>query len=110
MARASSISASASASRGDVVMVASLGAPSPGVQPGDVDPTVARSAMVVAAKGGEVAYLERDDGAALYFEDVGQGPPIITTHGLTENGTYWSLPAVTARLALHHRVVSLDMR
>lgn len=54
-------------------------------------------------------YLELD-GASLYYEDVGVGPPMITTHGLTENGTYWSLPGVTARLALEFRVVSLDMR
>jgi 3-oxoadipate enol-lactonase len=56
-----------------------------------------------------VPYLDRD-GALLYYEDVGTGPPMITTHGMSENGTYWSLPGVTARLALGFRVVSLDMR
>jgi pimeloyl-ACP methyl ester carboxylesterase len=54
-------------------------------------------------------YLERPT-ARLYFEDAGTGEAILTTHGLSENGTYWSLPGVTDGLARGHRVVSLDMR
>jgi pimeloyl-ACP methyl ester carboxylesterase len=52
----------------------------------------------------------RQDGVTLFYEDVGSGSAVITTHGLLENSTYWSLPGVTARLSLHHRVISLDMR
>ena len=48
--------------------------------------------------------------ARIYYEDVGKGEPIITTHGVAENGAYWSEPGVTARLAQRYRVVSMDMR
>ena len=48
--------------------------------------------------------------ARIYFEDVGRGEPIITTHGVAENGAYWSEPGVTARLAERYRVISMDMR
>ena len=48
--------------------------------------------------------------ARIYYEDVGRGEPIITTHGVGENGAYWSEPGVTARLAERYRVLSMDMR
>jgi pimeloyl-ACP methyl ester carboxylesterase len=48
--------------------------------------------------------------ARIYYEDVGKGDSIITTHGVAENGAYWSEPGVTARLAERYRVVSMDMR
>ncbi len=49
--------------------------------------------------------------AALYYEDLGEGPPIITTHGVNENTLYWSLPGVTDRLVqAGYRVISTDMR
>jgi len=36
---------------------------------------------------------------------------IITTHGVTENGSYWSLPGVSAALAnAGYRVLDMDMR
>jgi pimeloyl-ACP methyl ester carboxylesterase len=54
-------------------------------------------------------YLERG-GAQLYYEDVGQGEAILTTHGLSENTAYWSLPGITDALAERFRVVSMDMR
>ena len=54
-------------------------------------------------------YLQRS-GAALLHQDIGDGPPVLTTHGLFENASYWSLPGVAARLSLHHRIVSVDMR
>src|SRR5687767_1652221 len=54
--------------------------------------------------------LERP-GARLYYEDVGRGDEVIlTTHGLAENSTYWSVPGVTGALAARYRVVSMDMR
>jgi len=46
----------------------------------------------------------------LYYEDVGQGEPIIATHGLMEDGTYWSETGVTAKLAEKYRMISIDMR
>lgn len=46
----------------------------------------------------------------LYYEDVGSGEPIIANHGLMEDAGYWSETGVTARLAEHYRVISMDMR
>jgi proline iminopeptidase len=49
--------------------------------------------------------------ARLYYEDQGAGPAIVTTHGVAENHSYWTLPGVTARLlAAGYRVISTDMR
>jgi pimeloyl-ACP methyl ester carboxylesterase len=57
-----------------------------------------------------MAYLEHNN-ASLYYEDFGEGPPIITTHGVNENTLYWSLPGVTDRLVqAGYRVISTDMR
>ena len=46
----------------------------------------------------------------MYYEDVGEGEPIINNHGLSEDGTYWSETGVTAKLAEKYRVISIDMR
>jgi len=46
----------------------------------------------------------------IYYEDVGQGEPIIANHGLMEDGTYWSETGVTAKLAEKYRMISIDMR
>jgi pimeloyl-ACP methyl ester carboxylesterase len=54
-------------------------------------------------------FLERDN-ASIYYEEAGSGAPILTVHGLAENGTYWSRSGVTARLAERYRVISMDMR
>ena len=54
-------------------------------------------------------WLKRGN-ARIHYEDVGKGEPIITTHGVAENGSYWSEPGVTARLAERYRVISMDMR
>ena len=54
-------------------------------------------------------YFTRGD-VALYYDDTGRGDAIITTHGGCENGSYWGLTGVTARLAETHRVIDLDMR
>lgn len=54
-------------------------------------------------------HFERGN-ARIYYEDVGTGEPIITTHGVGENAGYWSEPGVTARLAERYRVISMDMR
>jgi pimeloyl-ACP methyl ester carboxylesterase len=57
-----------------------------------------------------VPHLDRQ-GARLYYEEVGDGPAILTTHGVTENGLYWILPGIVDRLAqAGYRVVSTDMR
>ena len=45
-----------------------------------------------------------------YYEDVGLGEPIITTHGLMEDCGYWSETGITAKLAERYRVISMDMR
>jgi pimeloyl-ACP methyl ester carboxylesterase len=56
-----------------------------------------------------VAWLERGN-VKIYYEDVGEGEPIITTHGLMEDGGYWSETGITAKLAERYRVISMDMR
>ena len=48
--------------------------------------------------------------ARIYYEDVGQGEPIICNHGLSEDTSYWSATGVTADLAEKYRVISIDMR
>jgi pimeloyl-ACP methyl ester carboxylesterase len=57
----------------------------------------------------KMPYFEKDN-LRLYYEDVGKGEPILTNHGLLEDGTYWSETGVTARLAEEYRVISIDMR
>lgn len=57
-----------------------------------------------------MTYVMHGD-AELYYEDVGQGPAIITNHGVNENTLYWSLPGITDRLVqAGYRVISTDMR
>lgn len=46
----------------------------------------------------------------IYYEDVGKGEAIISNHGLMEDGGYWSETGLTAKLAEHYRVISMDMR
>jgi pimeloyl-ACP methyl ester carboxylesterase len=49
--------------------------------------------------------------ARLYYQDVGQGPAILATHGVAENHLYWTLPGVAESLAAAgYRVVTADMR
>lgn len=45
-----------------------------------------------------------------YYEDIGRGEPIITNHGVREDGGYWRVGGITAALAEKHRVISMDMR
>ena len=56
-------------------------------------------------------YLQRP-GARLFFDVVGEGPnTIITTHGLTHCGAYWSRTGVSEALAeAGFRVADLDLR
>ncbi len=57
-----------------------------------------------------MAYLEQEN-LSLYYTDHGAGEPIITLHGLSESGLYWTLPGITDRLvAAGYRVVNMDMR
>jgi 3-oxoadipate enol-lactonase len=61
-------------------------------------------------KGGEeMAFFNRNN-TRIYYEDVGQGEPIITNHGLREDCNYWSETGITSKLAARYRVVSIDMR
>jgi pimeloyl-ACP methyl ester carboxylesterase len=51
------------------------------------------------------------DNAKLFFDIVGDGEPIITTHGVAENGSYWSRTGVSERLAAAgYLVIDTDMR
>jgi len=56
-----------------------------------------------------IPYFEKDN-LRLYYEDVGKGDAIISNHGLSEDGNYWSETGVTAKLAEKYRVISMDMR
>jgi pimeloyl-ACP methyl ester carboxylesterase len=56
-----------------------------------------------------VAFFQNGN-VRIYYEDVGQGEPIICNHGLSEDTSYWSAPGVTADLAEKYRVISIDMR
>jgi pimeloyl-ACP methyl ester carboxylesterase len=56
-----------------------------------------------------MAYFEHGN-ARIYYEDVGEGEPILVNHGLSEDTGYWSDTGVTAALAERYRVVSIDMR
>ena len=56
-----------------------------------------------------MAWLERGH-VKIYYEDEGEGEPIITTHGLMEDCGYWRETGVTEKLAERYRVISMDMR
>lgn len=56
-----------------------------------------------------MAWFERGN-ARFYYEDAGRGKPIISNHGLMEDGNYWSETGITAKLAERYRVISMDMR
>jgi pimeloyl-ACP methyl ester carboxylesterase len=51
----------------------------------------------------------RNDGADIYYDDVGSGPLVIATHGMMSPG-YWVISGVSGMLGMAYRVVSLDMR
>ncbi|MCJ7541873.1 MAG: alpha/beta hydrolase [Desulfobacterales bacterium] len=50
------------------------------------------------------------DHAKIYYEETGSGEPVIGTHGLIENTTYWSKTGVSGALAKQFRVILMDMR
>jgi pimeloyl-ACP methyl ester carboxylesterase len=57
-----------------------------------------------------MAYLKQDN-LSLHYTDHGEGEPIISLHGMSESGLYWSLPGITDRLvAAGYRVINMDMR
>jgi pimeloyl-ACP methyl ester carboxylesterase len=43
-------------------------------------------------------YVERET-AKIFYDDIGQGPLVVTTHGVCENGSYWGRTGVSQRLA-----------
>ncbi|MDK1024902.1 MAG: alpha/beta hydrolase [Gammaproteobacteria bacterium] len=56
-----------------------------------------------------MAYFKKGN-ARIYYEDIGEGEPILVNHGLSEDTGYWSETGVTAALAEKYRVISIDMR
>lgn len=54
-------------------------------------------------------YLERP-GARVYYSDCGEGPLVITTHGLLETSSYWEVSGIAGRIGLRRRVASVDLR
>ncbi|WP_348611985.1 alpha/beta fold hydrolase [Halobaculum rarum] len=56
-----------------------------------------------------MSYFETNDGVPIYYEDHGEGDPILLIHGWTMNAEYWWQKNVEA-LSEEHRVVALDLR
>ncbi len=49
--------------------------------------------------------------ALIHYTDAGYGEPVITLHGLSESGLYWTLPGITDQLvSAGYRVINMDMR
>lgn len=48
------------------------------------------------------------DGTELFFAEVGDGPPVVLVHGITESHESWQ--PVIDRLAATHRVIAMDLR
>jgi pimeloyl-ACP methyl ester carboxylesterase len=53
-------------------------------------------------------YLETRDGAKIYYEDHGAGPPIVLVHGWMCSSKFWQKNVI--ELAKEFRVVTLDLR
>ncbi|OHD62861.1 MAG: hypothetical protein A2176_06900 [Spirochaetes bacterium RBG_13_51_14] len=56
-----------------------------------------------------MAFLKRGN-ASIYYEEQGQGDPLIAVHGLILNTKYWSLTGIADTLAKSYRVISMEMR
>ncbi|QGN55502.1 alpha/beta fold hydrolase [Novosphingobium sp. Gsoil 351] len=50
------------------------------------------------------------EGGALYYEDMGEGTPILAIHGFSETAEYWLAGGVGQALAERFRFVPMDMR
>ena len=48
------------------------------------------------------------DGVTIAFDAIGEGPPLVLVHGITESRAAWD-PLVPA-LSADHTVVAIDMR
>lgn len=55
-----------------------------------------------------MAFLTLPDGVPMYYEDHGEGSPVVLIHGWTMNGTFWgqNVPALSGA----HRVINVDLR
>lgn len=49
-----------------------------------------------------------DDGTPIHWAQVGDGPPVVLVHGLTESSRAWD--PIVDRLAPDHRVITHDLR
>lgn len=56
-----------------------------------------------------MAYIETPDGVPLYYNERGEGEPIVLVHGWTCDSDYWWQKNVDA-LAENHHVVTYDLR
>ncbi len=54
-------------------------------------------------------YLQHNN-AQIYYEDSGNGEPIIANHGLSEDVGYWNETGITRELTRHYRFIPYDMR
>src|SRR4030042_5117854 len=55
-----------------------------------------------------MAFLKRGN-ASIYYEEQGQGDPLIAVHGLILNTKYWSLTGIADTLAKSYRVISMEL-
>jgi pimeloyl-ACP methyl ester carboxylesterase len=53
-------------------------------------------------------YFLYQDRIRIYYEDVGQGEPLVLLHGFGETSLTWS--GVTPELARRHRVIAIDLK
>lgn len=44
----------------------------------------------------------------IYYEDIGEGPPLVLVHGWSANRTFWE-PQISA-FAASHRIIAVDLR
>ena len=54
-------------------------------------------------------YFENNT-AKIYYEDTGRGDPVIATHGLIENTTYWRITGIADKMEKQFRFIPMDMR
>lgn len=52
----------------------------------------------------------RTGGAALYFQDLGKGPPAIALHGFSETSDYWTAGGFADLLVDDFRLLPMDLR
>ncbi len=69
-----------------------------------LDRTTDRTSLYV----GDMATTTAADGTAIHHDIQGDGPTVLLVHGITEQSGCWD--PIVSRLAVDHRVVTMDLR